>query len=50
MNAPSVAKEERSRLLDTIFDGNLQPLTLNYLHLLVDKSFLAPCRIRWKSL
>ena len=38
MNAPSVAKEERSRLLDTIFDGNLQPLTLNYLHLLVDKS------------
>ena len=38
MNAPSVAKEERSRLLDTIFDGNLQPLTLNYLHLLADKS------------
>lgn len=42
MNAPSVAKEERSRLLDTIFDGNLQPLTLNYLHLLVDKSRLRP--------
>ena len=38
MNVPSVAKEERSRLLDTIFDGNLQPLTLNYLQLLVDKS------------
>jgi len=46
MNAPSVAKEERSRLLDTIFDGNLQPLTLNYLHLLVDKTLEAHAVIK----
>lgn len=41
MSVPSVAREEKSRLLDTIFDGKLQPLTLNYLHLLVDKNRFA---------
>ncbi len=38
MTVPSIPKEEQSRLLDTIFEGSLQPLTLNYLHLLVDKN------------
>lgn len=41
MALPSVEREEKSRLLDTIFDGKLQPLTLNYLHLLVDKNRFA---------
>lgn len=50
MNAPSVAKEERSRLLDTILMGisSRSPSTICTCWWI--KAVLAPCRIRWKSL
>lgn len=41
MNVPSISKEEKSRLLDSVFSEGLQPLTLNYLHLLTDKGRFA---------
>lgn len=37
LDAPTVSKAEKNRLLDTIFEGQLHELSLNFLHVLSDK-------------
>ena len=35
---PTISKSEKNQLLDTVFQGNIQNLTLNFLHIMVDHS------------
>ena len=40
LSAPNLSKEERCRILDDSFRGNLQPYVLNFLKILTEKGYM----------